>query len=426
MTPEEAVEQQKKALRKAELDALSPISFADYEAVLKKWMLLEDPGIVKLLPAIYVANTLERDPVWMMIIGPSGGGKTELLGSMLDLKDIYPISLLTPNTFLSGFPGAKDTSLLPKLGGKIMVFKDWTSVLSMNKDARNEIMGQLREIYDGHLKKPFGNGKVAEWTGKVGLLAGVTPAVDLAQQMHTTLGERFVNYRVAMPDRKQVARRCLRNGVDIEMMRKEMRNAMYAFLLGLDFEAEAPALPEAAGEYLIKVANLAAMARSGVIRDFGFKKEVIFVPASEMPTRIVQQLATLAAALVIVNKGVFDEKTDMKILTKVALDSIPQTNRMVMLEASRKQDQTTAQIARALGYPTGPIHMYLENLALLGVCKRVRAAETEEGGVGDRWTVDYEFRKLLLEYEGYVFDDVPEPEQASMVDVAAAFTPPAA
>jgi len=385
-------------------------------------MLVDDKCIIKLLPAIYLANELERDPVWMMIIGPSGGGKTELLGALLDLEKMYPISLLTPNTFLSGFPGTKDNSLLPKLTGKIMGFKDWASILCMNKDAKAEIMGQLREIYDGHLKKPFGNGKVAEWSGKVGLVAGVTPAVDLAQQMHTTLGERFINYRIAMPDRKEVARRCLKNGADVEAMRKEMREAMFRFVKGIDIKKEIPPLPEAQGEQLIRVANLAAMARSGVIRDFGFKKEVVFVPASEMPTRIVQQLATLAHALQLVNGGVFDPETDMRILTKIALDSIPQVNRMVMIEAARKQEQTTSDIARNLGYPTNPIHLYLENLALLGVCRRHRGKETEEGGSADRWSIQDEYARILLESEGYVFEVLAEDPEG--VSVADAFSPP--
>ena len=70
-------------------------------------------------------------------------------------------------------PGAKDASLLPKISGKILIFKDWTSLLSINKDARAEIMGQFREVYDGEMKKPFGNGKIAQWKGKIGFVPTV-------------------------------------------------------------------------------------------------------------------------------------------------------------------------------------------------------------------------------------------------------------
>lgn len=397
---------EEKEKRAAELEALVPISFAEYEAAMRKWMLVADVAVLKLLPALYIANALPgRDAVWVMMIGPSGGGKTELLGSLLDMPLMYPISLLTPNTFLSGFPGKGDTSLLPKLTGKIMIFKDWTSILSMNKDARNEIMGQLREIYDGHMKKPFGNGRVAEWSGKVGLIAGVTGAIDIAQQMHTTLGERFIHYRIDMPDRLDAARRCLQNGKDVVQMRKEMKDAMYAFMKSISMGVEVPDLPAEAQEKLVRVANLATMARSGVIRDFGMKKEVLYVPSSEMPTRIVQQLSTIATALMIVGGGKFDEAVDGKILTKIALDSIPQTNRMVMEVLAQSSNLPTSKIATRLGYPTGPIKMYLENLALLGVCKRLKADEADGGeGNADKWEMRDEFKVIVCEALGYRYE----------------------
>jgi hypothetical protein len=402
MTEEQLRQIEEEEARKAELEKLAPISFAEYEKVIHKWMLVADTGIVKLLPALYVANMLkDRDPVWMMVIGPSGGGKTELLGAMLDMPAIYSVSLLTPNTFLSGFPGKNDSSLLPKVNGKIMQFKDWTSVLSMNKDARSEIMGQLREIFDGHMKKPFGNGRVAEWKGKVGILAGCTPAVDIASQMHASLGERFVQYRLAMPDRLEVARRCMDNTKDVKQMRTEMRDAFYAFMKSVQTGVLTGDLPEEAKGKLIQVANVATLARSGIIRDLGFKKEVVYVPSPEMPTRIVQQLSTIATSLMIVNGGAYDPK-DMDILMKIAMDSIPQTNRMVMEQVAIRTWQTTSDIAIAVGYPTAPIHMYLENLAMLGVVKRIRAKDAGEGaGTGDRWEMAANFVVVINESKGY-------------------------
>lgn len=399
MSENEIKELRDAALRRQELAALEPIDFPALEKIVHDWILLIDTGIVKLLAAVIVANRFnKRDPVWAMIIGPSGGGKTELLTMLFDLPDVYPISLLTPNTLLSGMPGIKDASLLPQINHKVAIFKDWTNILSQNKDSRNEILGQLREVYDGHMKKPFGNGKVAEWKGKIGLIAGVTPAYDLAQQMHTTLGERFVNYRIIMPDRKEAALRALTNGPRLEEMRKELRNAFYAFMKGLEIPAEEPKLPVEVREELIRVANFSTMARSGVIREFSFKKEIVFVPAAEMPTRSVQALSLLASSMSVLNKGVYEEK-DMDIIYRVALDSIPQTNYMVIKEMARGDQRTTAEIATAIGYPTNPIRMYLENLAMLGVSKRDRGVDTEEGGMADRWTLDPEFMGIVKKYE---------------------------
>jgi len=398
MTQDEVLARSEILARQVELDALIAISFSELDVAVRKWLLVVDPGIIKLLPAIVVSNKLPRDPVWVFLIGPSGAGKTEFLNAMFDLKEVYPLSLLTPNTFLSGVNTPTEMSLLPRINNKILIFKDWTNILSQNKDARNEIMGQLREIYDGHMKKTFGNGKVSEWHGKVGMLAGTTPAIDMAQQMHATLGERFIHYHLITPDRKSVARKALDNSCQIVEMRKELRNAFYSFIKGITIPKTLPIIPDSVKDEIVSLSNFAALARSGVIREYGMKKEVIFVPAAEMPTRITQQLDTLATSLIIVNNGVFLPE-DMKIIYKIALDSIPQTNRMVMAEMARQDRRTTAEIAMSIGYPTAPIRMYLENLALLGVCKRIKSNETEEGGIGDRWLLQQEFVEILRRYD---------------------------
>lgn len=398
-TEKEIAQKEDEIKLRLRLNELKPISFEELEAVIKKWMLINDPGVIRFLCGVYGTNKLNRMPVWTILVGPSRGGKTELLGAMLYLDDIYEISTLTPNTFLSGMPGANDASLLPKLNDKIMMFKDWTSILSMQKDDKSVIMGQLREIWDGRYKKEFGNGKTRVWTGKVGLLAASTQAVDLTQQMHTTLGERFVNYRIIMPERKEVARRSLQNNKEQETMRREMREAFYCYFKGIDFGTDATAvLSETENEELIALSDFATKARSGVFRDLGPKKEVIFVPTAEMPTGLVQALESIGVSLAIQNGGTI-RRGDMEILYKTALDSIPQTNKMVIREMARKDERTTAEIATSLGYPSAPIRMYLENLALLGICKRIKAKDSEEGGAADRWSMDEEYVAIMRKYE---------------------------
>lgn len=421
MDLEELEKHNRATLRRAELAKLTPISYEELSAVFLKWMLIPDMGILKFITAFYCANRLPGKALWAFVIGPSGGGKTEFLNSLTDLGDVYPVSLITPNTFLSGMPGGNDASLLPKLSGKIALFKDWTSILSMQKDAKGEVMSQFREIYDGDMTKVFGNGRIARWHGKVSVLAASTQAVDLNQQQYTHLGERFLNYRMVMPDRKLVALRSLDNSHDQDKMTRELSNAMYAFIKGIDFSSYKEtfedfknSIPQMPNEYkaeLVNLANFMTMARSGIIRDFGMKKEVIFVPAAEMPTRSSGQLAKLASSLIIANKGKF-EVDDMKIIYKTALDSIPQTNKMVIAEMARGDEQSTAEIATALGYPTEPIKMYLENLAMLKVCKRSR-----DSGNSYRWTMNEEFADIVRQYEG--IEEMTDDEKRSRSDDAA-------
>lgn len=420
MNQDEIQKRSKAAERRVLLNNLEPISFEQLTEVFNKWMIIPDEGIVKFLCAFYFANDLARKALWAIIIGPSGGGKTELLNAFLDLPKIENISMLTPNTFLSGMPGKNDSSLLPKLTGKIMLFKDFTTVLSMQRDAKGEIFSQLREIWDGSMKKNFGNGRIATWEGKVSLLAASTQAIDLTQQSNTHLGERFINYRIIMPERKEVAMRSLNNDPEQEKMAVELKNAVFAFFKGYEMEEILKTLPQIdqdLKEELVNLANFSTMARSGVIRDFGMKKDVIFVPAAEMPTRFTQQLSSLATALMIINRGKLTD-LDKRILYKSSLDSIPQTNKMVINEMAKADNQTTAEIATALGYPTEPIKIYLENLAMLKVCRRIK-----EMGRGDRWTMNEEFTDIVRNYEA--IEELTDDERKIRQDAVAGDVDPA-
>lgn len=245
------------------------------------------------------------------------------------------------------------------------------------------------------MTKEYGNGQTRTWKGKVSVLFACTEAVDITNPQYSHLGERFIYYRPIMPDRKEVALRALNNSAKQEEMTNAMQNAFFAFFKGIDFEniQELPPLGPELSHDLVLLANFGTKARSGVIRDFGMKKEVLFVPTPEMPTRVLQQLSLLAQGAMIANKGVLLE-TDIQMLYKVMLDSIPRTNKMVIMEMAKADGQTTAEIATALDYPTETIRTYLENQAMLGICKRVKLE-----GRSDRWTMLEEYRDLIRKYE---------------------------
>ena len=133
-----------------------PKKLADVKRVVNKWLYLEDPYIIDVILSVYVANRIEGDPVWMMLIGPPSSAKTELLRSFDGHENAYFLSSLTPSTLVSGMPQKKnmeDPSLLLKLDDKLLVVKDFTSILSMRSESQQEIIAQLREIYDGKYSK---------------------------------------------------------------------------------------------------------------------------------------------------------------------------------------------------------------------------------------------------------------------------------
>ena len=110
------------------------------------------------------------------------------------------------------------------------MLKDFTTVLSLHRDARSEILGALREIYDGEFSKDFGNGQSVSWSGRLGFLAGVTPVIDRHHQVLAVLGQRFLMLRLPPEDRDAITLRALAmRGREAEI-RADLREAMGAFI----------------------------------------------------------------------------------------------------------------------------------------------------------------------------------------------------
>lgn len=160
---------------------MSITTFKQLEEEYKKIFLIKDEGIIRLLIATVIGNYLPIDPIWLMIVAASSGGKSELMLSLNKVGEtIVPISDLTTNTFASGQTRTgKETSLLHKMKpGSVLVFKDFTSILSKNRESKGEIMAQLREIFDGKYTKRTGTGDDIVWEGKIGAIAGSTENIS--------------------------------------------------------------------------------------------------------------------------------------------------------------------------------------------------------------------------------------------------------
>src|SRR4029453_3468462 len=155
-----------------------------------------------------------------LLVGPSGSGKTEIVTATFDAPGVWGLSSLTPQTLLSGFERkGEPASLLLQIGDfGILAFKDLTTVLTMHREARAQIIGQLREVADGKTEKSFGNGLRLEWQGKLGFLAGVTPVIDEQHSFLAIMGERFLLYRMPEVSRQDIARRSMaRRGHEPEL-----------------------------------------------------------------------------------------------------------------------------------------------------------------------------------------------------------------
>ena len=180
-------------------------------AAFDELLLLPDHGAVEVALAGIVANYATGDVVWPLLVGPPGCGKSEIVTAVTSAPKVWALSSLTPQTLISGFERkGEPASLLLQIGSLgVLAFKDLTTVLTMHREARAQIIGQLREVADGKTEKSFGNGLRLEWEGKLGLIAGVTPVIDEQHSFLAIMGERFLLYRLPEVPRAEIARRSL-------------------------------------------------------------------------------------------------------------------------------------------------------------------------------------------------------------------------
>lgn len=361
---------------------------AEAVATFRRWLHLPDPGSLYVVLATVAANRAPGDPVWLLEVGPPGGGKTEVLNPLGRLPDVYPAATLTEASLLSGTPGkdrAKDSKggLLREIGDfGILVLKDFGSILSMNRDARAGVLAALREVYDGAWTRHVGTdgGRTLTWSGKVGLIAGCTPAIDSHHAVIGSMGERFIMYRLPPVEAEAQVRRAMAHVGHEAQMREELGEAV-ARVLAAAPSALLTAPPEAATvDRLVSISTLAVRCRSAVERD-AYSREIVLIPEAEAPARLALVLLRLRNALLAI--GV-DDATTWQLVTKCALDSMPAIRRAVLVDLLAHPDgATTTEIAERSDYPTQTARRALEDLTAHGIVRRVSQGQ----GRADTWHV---------------------------------------
>jgi hypothetical protein len=369
----------------------NPIDFHTLEQTINKWLLIEDKGLIKVLMATVIANKLPADPVWLFIVAPSGGTKTELIRGLSKINGVYPISDLTPQTFLSGEKYNKNASLLLRLPrNSILTYKDFTTILTMHRDKRHAILSQLREIYDGQYRKEFGTGETKEWHGKLGFIAGVTPVIDTHYTIYQVLGERFVQYRPIQPNEKDLARRAIKNCGNEKLMREEIQNAFVNFVIGIKIPVDKIDTCDELKDKIVSLSTFCVRARSGIIRDGFSTREIELIPDVELPTRLAKQLVTIASALLLIDGKFLNEHYEL--IYKIGIDSLPQKRRLVIETLIGANDYIeTSGIAMKIGYPTNTTRRILEDLHGLRLVDR----EHKGQGYSDRWIISENTTELL-------------------------------
>jgi hypothetical protein len=353
-------------------------ALADCLAVYRQWLhLTSEDQVIAALGAV-AANLLPGDPLWLLFVGAPGSGKTETIEPIAGLDYVHPAATFAEAALLSGTAKRDKESgatggLLHQIGKfGIILAKDFSGVLSMHRDARAASLAALREVYDGSWTRPMGaaGGRVLSWSGKCGFIGAVTPGIDRHHAVLAALGERFVLYRMAVPDHKEQARRSLRNRPHKSRMRAELAEAVAKVLNTVDV-THVRDLDDSEIDALVDLATFVVTARSAVERD-GYDRQVVVMPSPEAPGRLVSALGAFLAGLEAVGA---DRTTAWRIVTDAAWGCVPDMRRR-LLDVLHHGDQCrTSELVTTTGIPKTPVDRTLEDLAMLGLVDRSKTAD---------------------------------------------------
>lgn len=366
------------------------MNFQELKNNIAEYVYTEDDGMIKIAMASIIATRLKiGDPVWMIIIGPSSSGKSQVLRplALTDEKFIHRVDDMTENTLLSGMrvkKGEKDISLLKRIGPLgMIVISDFTVIFSKNSESKNAILGQLRMVYDGQMTKYSGTSpEPITWKGALGILAGSTPSIYTHFEDVADMGERFIYYKMKDYDVEKAVRLSLGR----KMYGKDLDEKLSGFYKDyikesvtnyLDNKSDKLELTEVVHERILKISMIAALLRTPTHYD-KYSKTIDRVPVSEMPMRVALQLSAIAKGLMIMqfkDNGNFDlSEEDIKHVEWCAY-SLANEERRACLKILASIEYTkflnTQTIADKIGLSTSVIGMVLQHLSAIGILERI-------------------------------------------------------
>lgn len=367
--------------------------------VFEKWMHTPNRDAIELSIATIISNELQGDPLWLFLVAPPGGSKTEILSSFDKCTNTYITSSLTPHALISGtsFKSGKDPSLIPKLDGKTLIVKDFTSILGKRETEKDEIFGILRDAYDGKCGKVFGTGTTRYYKSHFSVLSGVTPTIYELSSQYAGLGERFLKFFIGDSlvhlSEKDIIRRAMKNVNRETNMREEMAEAVrdYVSLILEEMRKpgyKPPSLPEEMENRIIGCAQFVARLRASVPRDKFNSEMILSKPSAEVGSRLGKQLTRVALGIAIVNRSKQVTDHSLRILKKVALDTVSQRNESILravYKACNNPDDSirTKEIAFDVRYPFSTVSRVLNDMDVLDIVKRIGNSGKAEWRVSD-------------------------------------------
>lgn len=370
-----------------------PVRFAEIITEVKKLEIKVNDNFIdatKIALATAISVKIPGDsPVWIFLTGPSGIGKSLILGMSKGCKQVIWESTLSRTGLVSGLGIGKtslDFSILNRVNNKCLVLQDFTTVLGQTESDQKIIFSLLREAYNGSANWTFGNGRRV-YRCNFSFVAGVTGAIDLSNQ--TDVGERFLKYRIRA------------EGLDIEAIQaaalnyefkqkeaanlKSLVNDFLCYPYEFAEENLIGMIPNWFRQKIIPLARFTANLRSKVVKhEKGLKyRSIAYKPEKEMPNRITVQFQKLGLALAFVDdKKQIDEKI-YKLIYQVALDTANGFP-LDIIQALLKEKRLSIKGIQQLTEIDEP-DLYLDDMKRLGLIESDKRTYSLTKFIKDLW-----------------------------------------
>lgn len=394
-----------------------------------KWsefIVLKDHRTLDIMLATLVGNMLvDRDPIWLMVVAPSSGGKTTLLAPIVDIKGVYFVDDLTEKTLLSGYKvGGKDNSLLRTIGTGIMAFSDFTSILSKNTVSRGEILSQLKLVYDRKVTKYTGTGKI-NWEGKIGFIGCATADIYYHLESGRSMGERFIYYWMDVPSDIDIAIKQSETTISAKDMTDVMKEYYANYFDGVRAWVDRHGVPELSITNLqkdrVRSASIFCVAGKATVHTDYKSGKVDQIPQKASVGRDNKSFEALLLTLQLMhgyetdNKNAVVEDWMVEMVEKCAYSSINRERRAILEILAEVDTPMTASAigsTKGLGLEKEGVQTYLNPLFAVGLIKR------QTTGNAFKWFMDDEHTRAFVKQVSTVVPQIKlkEDEPASESD----------
>lgn len=376
---------------------------------LKEYLYIPDMGAFLILLGVIGANYFNDDPVWLLIVGSSGCGKTQMINA-LNAAFGEQCKFMTDVTKASFMPGtskkdrAKDSrgGLLREMqedNKRFLLWPEYGFITAMPGGDLLQFTNLQRAIYDGNVNKAFGTdgGLEEKWSGKIGQIGAITDNIDDVLEEDAKRGVRWMCWRYPKTDGLLEAKNSLRSRrgsnrtEDMGQIFSQVFEAA-EFEWGMDVPRE---LTEEEESKMLRIATLASKLQ-GVIRREKYRPyEVVGLPSQVTPSRASKSLRSVYLSL---ERLGLDDAECWYQITKLAIDSASGLRVAVLNYLTHKQHAGLSPInykQMAEDLPTGEteVHKAVEDLFKLGFLVKVphQAGTTYQ-------LVDQEFEILKTMY----------------------------